>query len=136
VLNMPFKYNLPNANSVNNSISIFNRKVKKLIKSCPHAKVIEIDNNRKLFTHHGLHRNELGKRLVTYLLASFVQSHFEQKVITVITMNWHKEWQENGNFERKDKIEKAPTRNSNQNRKYLSLDLRICYGKSKCKTII
>jgi hypothetical protein len=63
VLNMPFRYDLPNANSVNNSISIFTRKMKKLIKAFPHAKVIEVNTNRKLFTNHGLHRNKLGKRL-------------------------------------------------------------------------
>jgi hypothetical protein len=60
VLNVPFRYDLPNVNSVNNSISLLNRKIKKLTKAFPHANVIEIYNNRKLFTNHRLHRNKLG----------------------------------------------------------------------------
>jgi hypothetical protein len=61
VMNVPSRYDLPNVNSVNNTISILNRKIKKLTKAFPHANVIETDDNRNLFTNHGLHRNKLGK---------------------------------------------------------------------------
>jgi hypothetical protein len=61
VMNVLHRYNLPNVNSVNNSISILNRKIKKLTKAFPHANIIEIDDNRNVFTNHGLHRNKLGK---------------------------------------------------------------------------
>jgi hypothetical protein len=73
VMNMPFRYDLPNTAFVNSCIANLNKKIKKLIKAFPHANMIEIDNNRKLFTNHGLHRNKLGKRLATYLIASFIQ---------------------------------------------------------------
>jgi hypothetical protein len=96
-MSVSFRYDLPNTSSVNSSISILNRKIKKLIKAFPHANVIEIDNNRKLFTNHGLHQNKLGKRLAIYLLASFLQSHFEQKVLTPITLGWHNELQDKNN---------------------------------------
>jgi hypothetical protein len=70
-----------NVNSVNNTISILNRKIKKLTKAFPHANVIETDDNRNLFMNHGLHRNKLGKRLAIHLLAFFVQSLFEHKAL-------------------------------------------------------
>jgi hypothetical protein len=120
---------------VNNSISILNRKLKKLTKAFSHANVIEIDNNRKLFTNHGLHRNKLGKRLAIYSLASFVQSVFEQKVLSLITLDWHNELQENGNSECEGKVGKVPIRNSSRNNKILLLDLAIFYGKLNCQSI-
>jgi hypothetical protein len=55
--------------------------------------------------------------MVSYLLASYVQLHFEQKVTSVITMKWKKEWQENDNFECKEKLGKCPIRNSIRNKK-------------------
>ena len=64
LINVPLRYDLPNSTSVNNSISIFNRKLKKLIKAFPHTSFLETENNRNLVTNHGLHLNKTGKRLV------------------------------------------------------------------------
>jgi hypothetical protein len=136
ILNMPFRYDLPNANLVNNSIFNLNRNMKKLTKAFHHAKVIEIDNNRKLYTNHGLHRNKLGKRLAIYLLAFFVQSLFARKVTSLITMDWHKELQDNGKVEYEDKIEKVPIRYSSRNKKRQMTRSNDFYGKIKCQSII
>jgi hypothetical protein len=53
VMNVPRRYDLPNVNSVNSSISTLNGKIKKLTKAFPHANIIEIDDNRNLFMKTG-----------------------------------------------------------------------------------
>jgi hypothetical protein len=47
VMNVPFIYDPPNSTSVNNSIFILNRKIKKLVKAFPHTNFLEIYINRK-----------------------------------------------------------------------------------------
>jgi len=81
--------------SVNSSISILNRKLKKLVKVFPHTSFLETENNRNLFTNHGLHLNKTGKRLVTYQITSLLQSIFEHKTSVPIILGWHNEIQDN-----------------------------------------
>jgi len=57
LINVSFRYDLPNSTSVNSSISILNRKLKKLVRVFPHFSFLETDN-RNLFTTHGLHFNK------------------------------------------------------------------------------
>jgi len=72
LINVPFRYDLPNSTYVNSSISILNRKLKTLVKVFPQISFLETDNNRNLFTTHGLHLNKSDKRLVTYQTASLL----------------------------------------------------------------
>jgi len=76
-MNVPLRYDLPNSTSVNSSISILNRKIKKLVKVFPHTSFLETEDNKNLFTNHGLHLNKFGKWLVTCQIASLLQSIFE-----------------------------------------------------------
>jgi hypothetical protein len=127
-MDVPRRYDLPNVNSVNHSISILNKKIKKLTKAFPHANVIETDDNRNLFTNHRLDRNKLVKRLPIHLLASFAQSLFEQKALSPIILDWQNVLQENGNLECEVQEGKNSIRNSSRNKKYLLLELGIFYG--------
>ena len=68
---------------VNSSISILDRKLKKLVKVFPYTSFLETDNNRNLFTDHGLHLNKLGKQLVNYKIASLLHSTFEQNLFII-----------------------------------------------------
>jgi hypothetical protein len=117
VMNIPFRYDLSNTAFVNSCMANLNKKIKKLIKAFPHANMIEIDNNRKSFTNHGLHRNKLGKRVATYLIASFIQSSFEQKAQVPVTLGWHNEGQDI-NTSCEENLVKAPIRSSNRNKKF------------------
>jgi hypothetical protein len=117
VLNVPFRYDLPNANLVNNSIVTLNRKIKKIIKAFPHANVIEIDNDRKLFTNHGFHRNKSGKLLAIHLLALSIQAFFEQKVLSPIPLYWYNKLQVNVKPKHEGEVKKVHIRNSNRNKK-------------------
>ena len=80
-MNVPLRYDVPNSLSVNRTISDLNRKLQKLVKVFPHASFLETDNNRNLFTNHGLHLNKLGKQLVNHQIASLLLITFEQKLL-------------------------------------------------------
>jgi hypothetical protein len=72
---------------INSEIRAYNRKLCKLAKIFPHVNVIEIDNNRQLFTAHGLHLNSLGKEsLSNYLL--HIYSALKEVMESVITPAW------------------------------------------------
>jgi hypothetical protein len=72
LINVPLRYDLPNSTSVNSSVSILNRKLKKLVNVFPHTSFLETETNRNLFTNHGVHLNKTGKWLVTYQIASLL----------------------------------------------------------------
>jgi hypothetical protein len=118
-MSVPFRYDLWNATFVNNSISILNRKLKKVVNAFSHASFIETENTRKLFTNHGLHRNKLGKRLVTYQIASFLQSALEHNIMIPISLDWHKKTQENNHSIPigEDNQLLGPIRNSTRNKR-------------------
>ena len=95
LMNVPFLYDLPNSISVKRNISILNRKLQKLVKVFPHARFLEIDNNRNLFTDHGLCLNKLGKQLVNRQIASLLLTTFEQKSSSPIILRWHETQNDN-----------------------------------------
>jgi len=87
LMNVPFRYDVLNSISVNRNISFLKRKLQKLLKVFPHTRFLEMDNNRNLFTNHGLHLNKLGK-LVNHQIASLLLTSFEQKSSSII-LRWH-----------------------------------------------
>jgi lysophospholipase L1-like esterase len=89
LMNLPYRYDLPNSIAVNRTITSLNRKLKKTLKAFPHTYFMEMDNTRTLFTSHGLHMNNLGKQLVTCQIATFLYSTFEQKKSPPISLSWY-----------------------------------------------
>jgi len=63
LMNVPLRYDPPNSASVNSSISILNRKLKKLVKAFPNTSFIETPNGN-LFTNHGIHLNKIVNDLL------------------------------------------------------------------------
>jgi len=94
LMNVPFRYDLPNSFSVNKIISVMNRQLQNLVKTFPHAKFLETLNNRNLFTTHGLHRNKLGKKLVNFQLAHFLLTTFRQKELHPVPLEQRKSCKE------------------------------------------
>jgi hypothetical protein len=117
VMNVPSRYDLSNSTSVNDTIFNLNKKIKKIVETSPNAKLIEIDNNRNLFTNHGLHRNKLGKRLTTYVLADFIQTSWKQKVQAPIPLGWLDVSCDKDILVCKENLVKAPIRSSNRSKK-------------------
>jgi len=62
LVNIPYRYDTANTNTVNDSIVKFNRWLEKLVKVSPHGSFLKTEQNRKLYTRHGLHYNRLRKR--------------------------------------------------------------------------
>ena len=89
IINVPFRYDLPNSRSANNIISVLNRKLQKLVKVFPYMSFLKTDNDRNLFTNHGPHLNKLGKQLVHFQLAYLLNSTFDLKTSYPITLRWH-----------------------------------------------
>ena len=116
-INVPFRYDLLNSKSVNSSISILNKKPKKLVKVFPHISFLETDNNRNLFTTHGLHVNKSGKQFVTYQIASLLHLTFKQKTTDPIILGWPNEIQDDNNLICEVNQVKLPNKNSSRKKK-------------------
>ena len=72
LLNIPFRFDLTNYDTMNSKIIVLNKKLQKLTSTLPYTRFLDSDNNRKLFTNHGLQRNKLGKQLVTAQIAQHI----------------------------------------------------------------
>jgi len=116
-MNIPFRYDIPNSYSANKHISAVNRKLQKLVKIFRHTNFIGSKNDRKLFTKHGLHRNKLGKQLVTLQLTHFLLNTFDQNRIQhPIFLRWY-ETDEDNNLHCTLEQVNTCNRNSSRNRK-------------------
>jgi hypothetical protein len=89
LMNVPFRYDLPNSSSINKNIFVLNRRLQKLAKAFPHSSLLGTFDNRILFTTHGLHRSKLGEKLVNLQLAPLLLSIFDQKTSLPISVGWH-----------------------------------------------
>jgi len=63
VMNIPLRYDLPNSVFINKCISALNNRLHKLTKAYSHTNFLVITDNRNLSTRHGLHRNNIGKKI-------------------------------------------------------------------------
>jgi hypothetical protein len=94
LMNIPIRYDLPDSSSVNKTISVMNRKLLKLVKAFPHTKILETLNNMKIFTTHGLRRNNLGKSLVNLQLAHLLFTTFRPKELHPIPLGGYETFKE------------------------------------------
>jgi hypothetical protein len=86
VLGVPFRYDLPNSTMVNSEICKINKKLSKLANTASNIGFLDSDNDSKLFTKHGLHRNKYGKQLIVTQIADFILSIFNQKTLPPISL--------------------------------------------------
>jgi len=69
VLGIQFRYDLQNSRDINSVITKINTKISRLMYLLPNARFLPSNNDGKLFTKHGLHRNKFGKQLLVTQLA-------------------------------------------------------------------
>ena len=69
VLGIPFRYDLQNSREVNSIITKINTKISKLVHLLTNARFLPSNNDGKLFTKQGLHRNKFRKQLLLTQLA-------------------------------------------------------------------
>jgi len=101
LINVPNRYDTTNANTTNHNTGNFNKKLEKLIKISPHASFLKTNQNRDLFTKHGLHYNKFGKHCMLHQVALKIYSIFAQKTTPTISLDWNKtETPEDNSFSR------------------------------------
>jgi lysophospholipase L1-like esterase len=91
VTNLPHRFDLPQSSCVNSEISLFNRRLIKNMKLYNHASILELCNERKFFTNHGLHLNGLGKEVMAEKIASHTLTVLNQKKNPPIVVSWSSE---------------------------------------------
>jgi RNase H-fold protein (predicted Holliday junction resolvase) len=79
VIGVPHRYDLDLKSCVNEEVKVYNRKLKKCLKTCEHTVILEIDSNRDIFTKHGLHLNSKGKDQITEKIAQTIQVRLNRK---------------------------------------------------------
>jgi len=88
LVTVPPTYDLMQSSCVNSEVKSFNRKLKKIGKVYQHTSVLEMDNDWKLFTNHGLHLNGQGKEMLSKLIVCHTYSVLEQRIDPPIILNW------------------------------------------------
>jgi hypothetical protein len=89
VVNIPHRYDLAKDSKINLEIQAYNAKINKIAKSFRHVAVVEIESNRKYFTKHGLHLNNVGKEWLAKLIATQIDKliNNRNKTEPVIALN-------------------------------------------------
>jgi hypothetical protein len=72
LVSVPPRYDLMQPSCVHSEIKSFKRQLKEMVKVYQHTSVLEMDNDRKLFTSHGLHLNGQGKEVFFKLSFSHI----------------------------------------------------------------
>ncbi len=90
LLSIPFRFDLHNSASVNMAILKINKKLSKLTKTSPYLNFVEFSNDRNLFTRLGLHRNRLGKNLMTMQIANHILTIFHKNNSSTLSLDWYK----------------------------------------------
>jgi len=63
-MEVPYRHDLIQDSCVNKKVDKFNRIIRKHIKVHKNAKVLKVSLDRKAFTKHGQHMNEMGKEMI------------------------------------------------------------------------
>jgi hypothetical protein len=71
-----------------------NKKLHKLTRVLPYTSFLDSNNGSKLFTSHGLHRNNLGKKLIITQIASRILSIFQSKILPPLPIEWYEPTEE------------------------------------------
>ena len=88
ISSIPYRHDLASHSQLNKEITIINRKLLRITQAYDHTEMLIIDNNRNLYTRHGLHLNKVGKLI---LVSQIVRSScvvLKQKITLHIVMNW------------------------------------------------
>lgn len=79
LMSAPHRYDLMGTSCVNHEIENFNRKLKKWMGKFEKVEIIDVGNDRNLFTRHGQHLNIVGKEYMVNKIASTIKSVLNKK---------------------------------------------------------
>jgi hypothetical protein len=80
---VPPWHDVPEWSCVNNEIKTFNRKLLNLMKPYEHVLIVTADTDRKFFTRHGLHMNNLGKLKIASKVSVIVKNIFQKENVKI-----------------------------------------------------
>jgi lysophospholipase L1-like esterase len=69
-ISAPHRYDLQHNSCINDEVKVFNRKLKKYGNAFNYMHILNVENNRDPYTHHGLHLNSKGKECMASKIAS------------------------------------------------------------------
>jgi hypothetical protein len=72
----PHHYDSVASSMANEEVLKFNRQLKKYVKKNTHAPILEIEQDRKYFTNHGLDLNNMGKEIICKQIKEIVEKTF------------------------------------------------------------
>ena len=72
LLSVPHRHDLSDWSCANSEVRAFNRKLEKLMKPYKHIMVVKAELDRKFFTRHGMHMNNLGRERIALKTANAV----------------------------------------------------------------
>ena len=84
VIGVPHRYDMDLKSCVNEEVKVYNRKLKKCLKTCENTEILEIDSNRNLFTKHGLHLNSKGKDQIAEKIAQSIEIRINKMTEPII----------------------------------------------------
>jgi RNase H-fold protein (predicted Holliday junction resolvase) len=88
VMGLPKRWDLEEHSCVNEEVVKFNRKLSKYLKQSQHANYLEVANDRKLYTRHGLHLNTNGKEHAASQIMDKIKAQATSNELTVIPLAW------------------------------------------------
>ena len=89
ILSVPFRYDLQNCTVVNSKLLQLNKKLHKLTRAIPYFNFPYSNNDSKLFTSHGLRRNNLRKKLIITQIVSCILYIFQNKILPPLPLGWY-----------------------------------------------
>jgi hypothetical protein len=72
MLTVPHRYDHSYTSNINNEVKKFNIKLRKCMKPITYVTIIDVDQNRKYLTQHGLHFNGHGKEVICKQIATII----------------------------------------------------------------
>jgi len=88
ILCAPHRHDLIKDSCVNREVEVFNRKLQNRLKCLRKVELIEVPNERNLYTKHGQHLNSSGKEVMANKIPLTIESVVKRKV-DPISIKWY-----------------------------------------------
>jgi len=88
ILSAPHRHDLIKDSCVNREVEVFNRKLRNRLKCLRKVELIEVPNERDLYTKHGQHLNSSGKEVMANKIALTIESVVKRRV-DPISIKWY-----------------------------------------------
>jgi hypothetical protein len=88
IVTAPHRHDLQVSSCVNKEIEVFNRKLRKMMKTNSNVSVVHTNLSRSDFTPHGMHMNVSGKETMAVLLGQNIKTFMVKYKESPIVLKW------------------------------------------------